>query len=207
MFIQLMQGRVQDAAGARREVERWSGALGVDAPGWLGLTAGVTDGGEFVAVLRFDGEPAATANDERPEMAAWRASLERCLSGPVRLGRCPYVRVIKGGGSDQAGFVRIVQGRVIDARRLAALQSEVERALERDAHVVGIIVADHGDGGRFTEVTYFTSERAARTAEREMPVDRAVQLGMVRSYMENLELLELPAPWLLTPGRAPVGTG
>jgi len=206
MFIQVMQGRVKDAAGVRREFDRWGGQLGAAAPGWLGLTAGVTDGGELVAVFRFDNQASAAANDERPEAAAWRASVEKLLAGPPRVHRCPIVRAIKGGGSDQAGFVRVVQAKVIDARRLAALQSEVEQGLRDEGHVLGVTVAHHGGDGWFTEVTYFTSERAVRAAEREMPVDKAVQLGMVRSYMESLDLFELRAPWLQSPRREPVGT-
>ena len=38
-------------------------------------------------------------------------------------------------------------------------------------------------------------------------VAKAVQLGMVRSYMESLELYELRAPWLRSSRREPVGTG
>ncbi|HEV8648619.1 MAG TPA: hypothetical protein VG276_04270 [Actinomycetes bacterium] len=206
MFIQVMQGRVNDAAGVRQEFDRWGGQLGAAAPGWLGLTAGVADGNQLVAVFRFDDQASATANDERPEVAAWRASVEKRLGGPPRVHRCPIVRAIKGGDSDKAGFVRVVQAKVIDARRLAALQSEVERGLLDEGHVLGVTVAHHDEGGWFTEITYFTSERAVRAAEREMPVDKAVQLGMVRSYMESLELFELRTPWLQSPGREPVGT-
>jgi len=207
MFVVVMQGRVDDAVGARRELDRWDGKLGAAAPGWLGLTAGITDGGELVAVFRFDREASAAANDERPEMAAWRAAVDKRLTGPARLQRCPVVRVVKRGSFDRAGFVRVVQGKVIDARRLAALQGEVEEGLRGEAHVLGVTVAEHGEGGHFTETTHFTSERAARAAEREMPVDKAVQLGMVRSYMERVELFELATPLLLSPGRQPVGAG
>ena len=206
MFIQVMQGRVKDAAGVRREFDRWGDQLGAVATGWLGLTAGITDGGELVAVFRFDNEASAAANDERPAVAGWRAAVEKRLAGPPRLHRCPIVRVVKGGSSDQAGFVRVLQGKVIDARRLAALQSEVEQGLQDEAHVLGVTVADHGEGGWFTEVTFFTSERAVRAAEREMPVAKAVQLGMVRSYMESLDLSELRTPWLQSPRWESVGT-
>jgi hypothetical protein len=37
-----------------------------------------------------------------------------------------------------------------------------------------------------------------RAAERAMPVASAVQLGMVRSFMERLRLVELHDPWVLT---------
>ncbi|HYT25739.1 MAG TPA: hypothetical protein VEP73_04555 [Actinomycetota bacterium] len=189
------------------ELEHWDGDLGAGAPGWRGLTGGVTDDGELVVILRFDGAGAAVDNDTRPATAVWRTAVERHLAGPARLQRCPIVREIKGGGSDEAGFVRVLQGRVIDARRLAALQDDVERGLAEEAHVLGVTVADHDRGGWFTEVTYFTSERAVRAAERAMPVAKAVQLGMVRSYMEGLRLYELRAPCLASPRPQAVPAG
>jgi hypothetical protein len=52
-------------------------------------------------------------------------------------------------------------------------------------------VAEHADGMGFTELTYLTSERETRAADRQMPVEMAVQLGTVRSYVEALEEVEL----------------
>lgn len=212
MFIQILQGRVADEAGARRELERWLGDLGTQAPGWLGVTAGIGDDRTFMAVLRFASEAAAMANDRRPELAAWRAAVKQHLVGPVRLDQCPVVRTSKAGNPARAGFVRILQGRVADPARLAALQGEVEHALQRQPHLLEVVVGEHEGGhGYFTEVASFVSERAVRAAERAMPVESAVQLGMVRSFMERLRLVELHDPWVLTPEadiviRAPMGS-
>ena len=212
MFIQILQGRVADEAGARREVERWHGDLGAQAPGWLGLTAGIGDDRTFLVVLRFASEAAAMANDRRPELAAWRGAIKQHLVGPVRLDQCPVVRTPKAGTPARAGFVRILQGRVADPARLAALQAEVERTLQRQPHLLEVVVGEHEGGhGYFTEVASFVSERAVRAAERAMPVESAVQLGMVRSFMERLRLVELHDPWVVTPeadtiSRAPMGS-
>jgi hypothetical protein len=74
------------------------------------------------------------------------------------------------------------------------MRAEVERTLrERAPHVLGVSVAGHADG------VGFTSEREARAGERQMPVEMAVQLGTVRSYMEGLEFLELREPVLAGP--------
>jgi hypothetical protein len=208
MFIQILQGRVSDELGVRSEVERWRGELDAEAPGWLGLTAGIGDDRTFVAVLRFDSEAAARANEGRPQVIAWRAAVKQHLVGPVRLDQCPVVRTPKSGSQSRAGFVRILQGRVADPHRLAAVQEQVDRALQRQPHLLEVLVGEHEGGQRyFTEVASFVSERAVRAAERAMPVESAVQLGMVRSYMERLHLVELHDPWILTPNEQSMPAG
>jgi hypothetical protein len=200
MFIQILQGRVADEAGVRGEVERWHGELGADAPGWLGLTAGIGDDRTFLTVFRFATEAAARANEARPQVAAWRAAVKQHLVGPVRLDQCPVVRTPKSGSAARAGFVRVLQGRIADPRRLAAVRDEFERGLQRQPHILEVVVGEHeGEQRYFTEVASFVSERAVRAAERAMPVESAVQLGMVRSFMERLRLVELHDPWVFTP--------
>ncbi|HEU4398103.1 MAG TPA: hypothetical protein VFU54_09765 [Actinomycetota bacterium] len=200
MFIRIMRGRVVDGARMRFELARWRQEQGAGTPGWQRLTAGVSDGGEAVAVFRFDDEAAARRSGERPQQANWRASVERQLAGSATWYDCPVVNVMKAGDEADAGFVQVMQGRLVDPVRLAAMRAEVERTLrERAPHVLGVTVAEHADGVGFTEVTYFTSEREARAGERQMPVEMAVQLGTVRSYMEGLEFLELREPLISSP--------
>jgi hypothetical protein len=94
----------------------------------------------------------------------------------------------------------MAQGRLADPVRLAAMRAEVERTLRgRAPHFLGVIVAEHADGTGFTELTYLTSERETRSADRQMPVEMAVQLGTVRSYVEALEEVELRRPVLASP--------
>jgi hypothetical protein len=200
VFIRIMRGRVVDGPGARFELARWHQELGGATPGWQRFTAGVTDDGEAVAVLRFANEAAAMDGGGRPEHADWQASLDRRLAAPATWYDCPVVNVMKGGDDADAGFVQVMQGRLVDPIRLAAMRAEVERTLrERAPHVLGVTVAEHVDGIGFTEVTYFTSEREARAGERQMPVEMAVQLGTVRSYMEGLEFHELRDPVVVGP--------
>jgi hypothetical protein len=160
--------------------------------GWRRLTAGIGDAGELVLALRYDTEAAARRDQDRPELAAWQASAERHLTGPGRWYECPVVHTMKDGDAGEAGFVRVVQGRLADPVRLAAMRDEVERTLRARAP----------DGTGFTELTYLTSERETRAADRQMPVEMAVQLGTVRSYVEALEEVELRRPLLASP--APV---
>ncbi len=203
MFIRILRGRVVDGVAVRGELRRWSDELGPGLPGWQRLTGGVTDDGELVAVFRFDGEAAARSSGERSEQLAWQQSVERHLVGRPSWDDCPVVHMAKGGDDEDAGFVRVLHGRLADPVRLAAMRDEVERTLrERAPHVLGVTFAEHADEvGSFTEITYCTSEREALAAERQMPVEVAVQLGTVRSYMEGLTFMELRDPLLLGPAR------
>jgi hypothetical protein len=197
VFIRILRGQVDDGAAALAEVARWRRELGAGVLGWQRLTAGVGDGGELVLAVRYDTEATARRDRDRPELAAWQASAERHLVGPARWHDCPVVHTMKDGDAGQAGFVRVVEGRLADPVRLAAMRAEVERTLrDRAPHVLGVIVAEHADGTGFTELTYLTSEREARAADRQMPVEMAVQLGTVRSYVEGLEEVELRTPLL-----------
>ncbi|HJW60200.1 MAG TPA: hypothetical protein VJ931_11275 [Actinomycetota bacterium] len=205
MFIRILRGQAYDGAATLAAVNRWRQELGAGVLGWQRLTAGIGDGGELVLALRYDTETAARRDRDRPELAAWQAAAERHLAGPGHWYDCPVVHTMKDGDAGEAGFVRVVQGRLADPVRLAAMRAEVERTLrDRAPHVLGVIVAEHADGTGFTELTYLTSEREARAADRQMPVEMAVQLGTVRSYVEALEEVELRRPVLASPA-VPVG--
>lgn len=203
MFIRILRGQAFNGAAMRTEIARWPQALSAGAPGWQRLTAGIGNDGELVLVLRYDTEVAARRDRERPELGAWQGSVERHLVGPGQWYDCPVVHTMKDGDTGDAGFLRVVQGRLADPVRLAAMRAEVEHTLrERAPHVLGVTVAEHADGTGFTEITYLTSERETRAAERQMAVEMAVQLGTVRSYMEGLEEVELREP--LIASRAPI---
>src|SRR4051794_39903551 len=67
MFIQVIQGQCRNADLLHQLSDEWRDTLGSSASGWLGGTYGVTDDGQFVAVVRFESREAAAANSERPE--------------------------------------------------------------------------------------------------------------------------------------------
>ena len=197
MFIRILRGQVVDGRATLAEVNRWRHELGAGVLGWRRLTAGIGEDGELVLVVRYDTEAAAWQDQDRPELAAWQAAADRHLTAPGRWYDCPVVHTMKNGDTGEAGFVRVVQGRLADPVRLAAMRAEVERTLrDRAPHVLGVTVAEHADGTGFTELTYCTSERETRAADRQMPVEMAIQLGTVRSYVEGLQEVELRAPLL-----------
>jgi hypothetical protein len=203
MFVQFLHGRVADEAGARKEISVWQEQLAADATGWLGSTAGVTLDHRFVLLHRFESEEAARRSAERPGQVGWRQRLEAYMVGQLGTRSYPAARVLKDGDGDQAGFVQLMLGRVTDRARLAALETDVARMLrDRSPQVLCAIVLDGGDDRSFAQLSYATSEQDVLAAERTMSVETAVLLGMVRSYMEGLEFLDLRDPWLLSPSAA-----
>src|SRR5262249_35254075 len=67
MFVQVIRGQVTDPEEVHAALNRWSEQLAAGAPGWLGMTAGVTEDGRFVALARFESEEAARRNSDRRE--------------------------------------------------------------------------------------------------------------------------------------------
>ena len=65
MFAQVIKGKTGDAAGLRRQLDRWLEDVRPGAIGFVGSTVGIADDGTFVAVVRFDDEAAAQANASR----------------------------------------------------------------------------------------------------------------------------------------------
>jgi len=202
MFVQVIQAPAGDAAGIRRLMDRWVAELADGAEGWLGSTAGVTDGGEFVATARFESEESARRNSGRTDQAAWWAELEKQLASPATFQDCRDAVTFLAGGSDDAGFVQVIQSRIVDAGRVRDL---VDRMAELDAgdfgrdDVLGGIVA--WDPQMVTEVFYFTSEAEARVAEAEPHESEraAALLAEWDAAVTDVRYLDLREPWLWSP--------
>ena len=95
-------------------MDRWTEELAPGAPGWLGGTYGMTDEGEFVGVVRFESREAAAHNSTRPEQGEWWKQRQPCFDGDVTFHDCDDAIIMFDGGSDDAGFVQVIQGRVDD---------------------------------------------------------------------------------------------
>jgi hypothetical protein len=198
MFIQVIQGKVADAEGLRAAMDTWGRELQPGATGWLGTTGGVTEDGTFVATVRFDSADAARRNSDRPEQAAWWTETEKCFDGPVTFLDCPEVDVWMQGGSDQAGFVQVMEGHTADADRMRDLMQRYADDMHRlRPEIIGATVALHGDGA-FVETVYFTSEAQARQGEATPPPPEMAQ-AMQGELMDNLTFLDLRQPWLVSP--------
>lgn len=165
MFIQVIQGKVSDADHLHAELERWRREIKPGARGYLGSTGGVTSDGRGITLVRFDSEEAARANSERPEQGAWWNDAVKAFDGEVTFHDCRDVDTAFGGGSNEAGFVQVIQGRAKDQEQMRLRAPQLQQQLhERRPDILGILVGWHGDGG-FTEAVYFTSAEGARRGE------------------------------------------
>jgi hypothetical protein len=199
MFAQVIQGRTTDAAGLKEQWERWDRDIKPKAQGYLGGTAGVTPDGEFIAIARFESEEAARLNSDSAEQSSWWDETSRYLSDPM-FHDCTEVDLINDGGSDDAGFVQVIQGKTTDVAKSRELDARMEpQVRELRPDVIGGLVAWHPVNGRFTNVIYFSSEAEARAKEKEMESAEGFQ-----EYMAELEeisdgepkFLDIPDPWM-----------
>ena len=167
MFVQVIQGRANDPAALRKQWQRWNEQLKPAAKGFLGGTAGVTADGEFIALVRFESEADARANSDRAEQGDWWEQASQYLDD-VMFHDCTLVDLINDGGSDDAGFVQVIQGKVTDVEKARELDKAAQPQISNlRPDVIGGIVAWHLQDGRFTNAMYFTSEAEARKNEQE----------------------------------------
>jgi hypothetical protein len=200
MFVQVVQGTVNDSDALMAAVQRWRDEVGPGATGWLGSTGGVTGDGRFIAVVRFASEEDARRNSDRPEQGQWWASTSVHF-GDVEFHDCTEVFTFLGGGSDDAGFVQVIQGRVNDESKLRDMMARAEEEIGRARpDVLGGLVALHGDGG-FTQVVYFASEEEARAGEQSEQTPEAQARGaeMASVFTGPPSFFDLRQPWLSSP--------
>ncbi len=198
MFIQVIKGRVTDAAGMRDRLDVWSKQAGQDARGWLGTTAGVADDGTFVALARFESAEAARRNSERAEQGAWWEDTAKLFDGDPEFRDCDEVLLMGAGGSDDAGFVQVIEGRVNDVQRMRTINDEFQSlAPDYRPDVIGGVVAMHSDGG-YTNAVYFTSEQAAREGEGKKPPEalKALMEEEMAVHEGEPTFIDLTEPWL-----------
>lgn len=196
MFVQVIEGRVRDRDGVRAEMDRWMSELAPGATGWLGATAGVAEDGTFVAMVRFESEEAAQANSDRPEQGEWWEQVKTHFEGDVSFRNCPQADLFAGGGSDDAGFVQIIQGRA-DRDELSATAGEMEELLARvRPDLLGGVIAWPGDG-TFVQSAFFTSEAEARKGEQAQPSpEDAAAFERFGGAMQMERFIDLRDPWL-----------
>jgi hypothetical protein len=195
MFIQVIQGKVSDADAVRVRFTDWVRNLGPTAEGWLGSTEGVTENGDFVAVVRFRDEDSARRNSARPEQGEWWAETESLFDGEVQFHDYPHTTLWMGGGSDDAGFVQVIQGTQTGDASPGDMDMDEERMSELRPDVIGGTIG-WDDDGHFTQTVYFTSEEAAREGERALASDPGISAQMNEwvAQVEGLRYLDLSEP-------------
>ena len=199
MFVQVITGSTSDREGLLRQADRWQDELRPGAAGYLGSSGGVTEDGLFVLLARFESEEAARRNSARDQQGEWWTETEKYLEGAT-FQDSVEVTTLLGGGSNRAGFLQVMRGRVIDADKIAAIGSrmaEFEGAMRRHRpDILGQLIVMHPDA-TYTEVVYFASEEAARQGEStDPPPELQTLFGEIREAVTVDEYLDLKDPWL-----------
>jgi hypothetical protein len=185
MFVQIIKGKVTDEQALEKLLDRWESELKADAQGFLGSTGGVTENGEMISLVRFESEDQARRNSERPEQDAWAKEMAEVVENATFID-CPDVDVMLGGGSDDAGFVQVMEG-TADKDRLKEVGPQMEPEMrEMRPDILGGVVAWHPDGKGFTQAMYFESEKSARENEAgsEGPPEELTELMKIESYYD-----------------------
>jgi hypothetical protein len=197
VFIQIIQGKCTRQDELRAAMDRWRAECEPGALGFLGGTYGFTDDDEFCGVVRFETREAARANSARPDQARWWDSVEPLFDGPVEFHDCDDVLLMLAGGSDDAGFVQVIRGRVRDPEKLRSTMDQVGSILHRERpDVIGATIAIEPDG-TFTETVAFTDEASARAGEaKDMPDELVALVGDV--FTDDARYLDLHHPWFAT---------
>jgi hypothetical protein len=198
MFVQVIEGKVSDKAGLRRQMDRWEAELRPGAAGFLGSTGGVTDDGVGFAIARFESAAAAKANSDRAEQGQWWSETEKCFDGPVSFTDSDDIEQFLAGGSNDAGFVQVMKNADgADRAVVKDLDAQFEKHATawRPDLIGGVRV---WTGARSTvEVNYFTSQAEARANEsKDPPPELAELFSRYSEVMANTEFLDLPDPWM-----------
>ncbi len=194
MLIQVIQGKVKDADLLRRQLELWHQEIEPSAEGYLGYTGGITPDGRSISLVRFESAEAAQANSDRADQAAWWNETVKAYEGEPAFHDCRVVDTMFGGGSNDAGFVQVIQGHAKDQDKMRSSITEMEATLrERRPDILGITIAWHGDGGGFSQAVYFRSEEESRLQEKANEQDELTQ-----EYTDMFEgppvFFDLPEP-------------
>ena len=198
MFIQIIQGKCSRQQECRDMGERWLRELAPGADGWLGGTYGFTDDDQFMAIVRFESRDAADRNGARPEQGAWWAEMEKLFDGPVEFHDADDVTLMMDGGSDEAGFVQIIRGKVEDPATLKAMITDTEQLHKMRPDILGGTLAIEEDG-TFTETVAFSDEESARTGE-QVPMPDDVRRAM-ESAIRDVSYVDLHHPWFASAGK------
>jgi len=196
VFIQIIQGVCHDVDGLHQQTNRWLEEVAPKAQGWLGGTYGVTDDNRFIGVVRFESKEAADRNSARPEQGAWWSVTEKLFDGQVTFRDCDEVMMLLDGGSDDAGFVQVIQGRATDLPKFRKFNSQpMDQLKEARPDLIGGTIALEPDG-HFTQTIAFRSEEAARAGESQgMPKDVEEAWEEEMALIQDLTYLDLRHPW------------
>ena len=122
--------------------------------------------------------------------------MQECFDGDVKFHDCDNAQMFLNGGSDDAGFVQVMQGRLSDPERFRRFMDQpMDMLQEQRPEIIGGTIAIDDDGF-FTETISFRSEEEARVGEKkEMPEDRRREFEEEMSQVSDMRYLDLHSPW------------
>jgi hypothetical protein len=170
MYIQMVTGRCSRPDEMRQLVDGWCAQM-ADQPGWLGGTYGFTDDQRIVGVVRLESADACKEACARPDAAMWWAAAEAMFDGGCQIHESEDVSIMLQGGSDDAGFVQVMCGRVSDAEKF--------KHLMRDQQMTSMLHEAR-------------PEIIGATLAQDMPEEVRSDL---ESSMADVEYLDLHHPW------------
>ncbi len=199
MFVQVIRGKVVDGPGLEKQLEKAREELSPGAVGFLGSTAGVSEDGRFIIVARFESKALAEKNNGRPEQDAWWKETEGYVSD-VTFENSEDTELFKDGGSDTAGFVQVMTYKLNDRDKARALFDEMMAMSDDRPDMVGSVTI-FGDGGKVTDVLYFSSEAEARAGEAKPPSEDTQRImgEFGKLLVGEVDYLDLREPHLNTP--------
>lgn len=196
MFVQIIEGRTDDAAGLARQGERWRDEVASGAIGLLGVTSGVTADGRAITIARFESEQAARANADREQQGAWWSETEKYYDGDVTFTESTDVGELLGGGSNDARFVQVMKISGVDRATVERLDREFEPFASSRSDLLGLFRVWTGPD-RCIEAVYFTSEADARRSEENPPPEMQALMAEFGELMASTEYLDLVEPSII----------
>lgn len=194
MFVQVIEARAKDADALKKRMEAWESEIRPSASGYLGSTGGVGSDGTFIMAARFESRDAAQTNSDSSAQSSWWEETSQLLDD-VKFYDCEDVDVWGGGGSDDAGFVQVIQGYANDKEKLREVGRDMDEAdAPQRPDVIGGFVAWGPDDG-FSQFVYFTSEAEAREGEKSGDGPPPEWQNLMR----DVRYIDLQDPWLTTP--------
>lgn len=183
-MIRVFTGRTDDPDELKGRLDRQQEVL-AGTPAWASTTAGVTDEGRSIAVVRF--EAVGSAGDHA----------DRDPSATVTVEDYPGVDVYLGGESGTAGFVQVFTGTAADIDRFRAIGEEMApRFAVHRPEETGDVVGWRPDG-RFVFAGYYTSEEEARAGEKtDVPADLQARWDEWHGLCRDLVYFDLRRPWV-----------
>ena len=197
MFIQVIHGKAKDKEGLLRRWDNWRDEMMPQSIGFLGSTAGIADDGTAVMCARFESEDEARKNSDSDAQSQWWEETSKYFDGEPAFYNYTNIETDRGGGSDDAGFVQFIIGKVSDTQKAKDLMGSLEGSTSRP-DLLGSVTGWSEDG-HFTTAAYFTSEEEARKGESSgMSPEETEVMQKWQELMEDVSYVDIRDPRFLT---------